>query len=214
LFAVGGLTHVRPRYVAALMVILLYTLASAKDRKKVILPADVLQARTVLVVVDPDAGMRIEDPNANQAAKADVEKALQKWGRFTLVLDATNADLVITVRKGSGKMVQPTIGGVPVNDRPVVQPTDSGGRVGGRAGVSPLPGDPTNPDPRGPQPQLEVGSTEDIFVVYRGSEEDPLDAPAVWRYRAKNALQSPGVPAVNEFHKAITEAEKQQAGKP
>lgn len=205
----------RLRYVVPLALILLGTLASAKDKKKVILPADVLQARAVLVVVDPDAGLRVEDPNANQAAKADVEKALQKWGRFNLVLDATNADLIITVRKGSGKMVQPTIGGVPINDRPVVQPTDSGGRVGGRVGVSPVPGDPTNPDPRGPQPQLEVGPTDDMFVVYRGGEENPLDAPAVWRFSAKNALHSPDVPAVSEFHKAIDEAEKQkQAGHP
>src|SRR2546430_12251477 len=36
-----------------------------------------------------------------------------------------------TVRKGSGKIVQPTIGGLPRNDRPViVQPTDTGIRVG------------------------------------------------------------------------------------
>ncbi len=35
----------------------------------------------------------------------------------------------------------------------------------------------------------------------------------VWRYTAKNALQSPSVPAVDEFKKAITEAEKQQAAK-
>ena len=204
----------RPKFLVASLLILSCAIASAKDKKKVVLPADVLHARTVLVVVDPDAGLRVEDPNANQAAKADVEKALQKWGRFTLVMDAMNADLVITVRRGSGKMVQPTVGGVPINDRPVIQPTDSGGRIGARTGTSPVPGDPSNPDPRGPQPQLEVGSTEDIFAVYRGSQEYPLEAPAIWRYSAKNALQSPDVPAVNEFHKAITEAEKQQAAKP
>ncbi len=199
----------------ALSVLILFcAIAFAKDKKKTVLPTDVLLARKVLVLADPEAGMSVENPNANRTAKDDVERAFMKWGRFILVMDANDADLVITVRKGSGKMVQSTIGGVPVNDRPVIQPTDSGGRAGGRVSISPVPGDPSDPDPRGPQPQLEVGSTEDMFVVYRGSQEYPLESPAIWRYNAKNALESPDVPAVSEFQKAIAEAEKQQAGKP
>src|SRR5260370_16084541 len=100
--------------------------AFGKDKKKVLLPTDVLQARTVLVVVDPDAGLVVQDPNGNRNAREDVEKALMKWGRFSMAMDASNADLIITVRKGYGKMAQPTIGGVPINDRPVVlQPTES-----------------------------------------------------------------------------------------
>jgi hypothetical protein len=54
--------------------------------------------------------------------------------------------------------------------------------------------------------------------VYRSSKDDPhvtpLDAPAVWRYTAKDALQSPGVPAVEVFRKLIAESEKQLAGTP
>ena len=66
-----------------------------------------------------------------------------KWGRFTPVMDTQTADLVITVRKGSGKMVQPTIGGLPTNDRPVVvQPTDSGIRLGGRKAAHQTPRNP------------------------------------------------------------------------
>ncbi len=190
--------------------------AVGKDKKKVLLPADVLQARTVLVVVDPDAGVAIQDPNGNRAAREDVEKALMKWGRYSMAMDASNADLIITVRKGYGKMAQPGIGGVPINNRPVVlQPTDSGGRMGGRAGNPPNAGDPSDTQyPSGPHPQTEVGSSQDMFVVYRGGRDNPLDSPAVWRDAAKNALQSPGVPAVEEFQKLITEAEKQQAAKP
>jgi hypothetical protein len=112
--------------------------ASAKDKKKVILPADILRAETVLVVIDPDAGVSPDAPLANKTAQEDVEKALIKWGRFRLANDLSTADLVITVRKGSGKIVQPTIGGVPINDRPVIfEPTDSGGRVGGSHGLRP-----------------------------------------------------------------------------
>ena len=189
--------------------------AAGKDKKKVILPADVLEARTVLVVIDPDAGMAMDAPNANRTAQEDVEKALMEWGRFSIVNDVSSADLIISVRKGNGKVVQPTIGGVPNNNRPVIfDPTDSGVGMGGRRGTAPQAGDPTNAQPRDPYPQIEAGSTQDMFVVYRGKRDNALDAPAVWRYRNKDALSSPGVPAVDVFKRLIAEAEKQQAAKP
>jgi hypothetical protein len=205
------------RWIAASMLVVSCVAASAKDKKKTTLPDDILQARTVLVVVDPEAGMAIDNPNANRTALDAVEKALLKWGRFSLVVDASNADLIVTVSKGSGKLVTPSIGGVPVNNRPVIlQPTDSGGRIGGRAGTPPTPGDPSasQSSSEGPRPQAEIGSDQDMFVVYRGNRDNPLDYPAVWRFRAKNALQSPGVPAVKEFHDAIAEAEKKKAANP
>jgi hypothetical protein len=64
---------------------------------------------------------------------------------------------------------------------------------------------------------MEAGSSQDTFVVYRGSTEpdqSPLDAPAVWRYSAKNALESPSVPAVEVFRKLMAESEKQLASHP
>lgn len=137
-----------------------------------------------------------------------------KWGRFTPVMDTQTADLVIIVRKGSGKIVQPTIGGLPTNDRPViVQPTDSGIRIGGQRGRPP---DSTQPAPQDtkPYPQTEVGPSEDMFVVYEGRVVSPLERAPAWRYMAKDALHSPNVPAVGEFRKAIEEAEKQQKNKP
>jgi len=191
--------------------------AVAKEKKKVILPADILQAQTVFVIIDPEAGVSSDAPLANPTARDDVEKALMKWGRFSMANDLLMADLVITVRKGNKKMAEPTIGGVPTNDRPaILQPTDSGGRIGGSHGTPPPADNPTHsqyPDPN-PHPQVEVGATQDIFAVYRGKREDALDSPTVWRYQAKDALRSPGVPAVDEFRKAIAEAEKQQAAKP
>lgn len=187
--------------------------ASAKDKKKVLLPVDILQARTVLVVVDPDAGIVAEAPLANPTARDDVEKALVRWGRYSLVSDGTDADLIITVRKGNGKIAQQTIGGVPLNRRPVTpQPTNSDAQNAGPT----IAGDPSNPPwpSQGPHPQEEIGSSQDMFVIYRGGRDNPLDSPAVWRYSARDALRSPDVPAVEEFKKLITEAEKQQAAKP
>lgn len=85
---------------ASLGLVACCSIAAAKDKKKILLPVDVLQARTVLVLIDPDAGVSPEAPLANRTAQEDVEKALMKWGRFELVTDVANADLVITVRKG------------------------------------------------------------------------------------------------------------------
>ena len=199
---------------AVLLLLLPSVLALANGDKKATLPAYVLRAETVIVLVDPDAGVSPSAPLANQKAREDVEKALMKWGRFRLVLDAGSADLVIIVRKGSGKVVQPTIGGVPTNDRPViVQPTDSGIRLGGQKGRSAGSTDPAPQDAK-PAPQIEAGTPDDMFVVYPGGAGDPLSRPAIWRYINKDSLKSPSVPAVAEFRKAIEETEKQQKSKP
>jgi hypothetical protein len=203
-------------------IILCSALASAK--KKAILPADVLRARTVLVIIDPTAGVDVRDPNANRAARADVEKALDQWGRFTLVQEGLTADLVITIRKGNGKLMQPTIGGTPVNGTPPVNggttnsPTESSARGSVRWGAG-IPNDPSSAGtgPSTPRPQLEAGSPQDMFVVYRGSTDpnwSPLDAPSVWRYSGKDGLASPSVPAVEAFRKLIAESERQLASHP
>jgi hypothetical protein len=201
-------------------------LAIAKDKKKVLLPADILKAQTVLVIVDPSAGLDVQDPNANRLARVNVEQALDKWGRFRLVQEGFTADLIIVVRRGNGKMVQPMIGGTPVNGTPPVNagstttPNGSTTRAGGRWGSSGIPNDPSGGgnQPATPYPQAEAGSTQDTFVVYRGNKDDPnwspLDAPAVWRFTAKDALESPSVPAVEAFRKAIAESEKQLASNP
>jgi len=188
-------------------------MGAAKDKKKDLLPANIVEARTVLVMVDPNAGIVAEHPNANRMAREDVENALMKWGRYSLVTEPWNADLVITVKRGSGKVAQPTIGGVPMNNDPVVmEPGDSGGRIGGRQGNPQVLGGPTNPRTGGPRPQVEVGESQDMFVVYRGNKENPsgspLEAPAVWRYSATDALESPEVPAVAVFRDVISKSEK------
>lgn len=106
--------------VVLLLPLLFTALAVAGNKKKVVLPAYVLKARTVVVLIDPDAGVNPEAPLANKTAQEDVEKAPAKWGRLTPVLDTQTAGLVITIRKGSGKIVQQTVGGMPTNDRPVI----------------------------------------------------------------------------------------------
>jgi hypothetical protein len=184
-----------------------------KDKSHPSLPADVLRAQTVFVVIAPDAGEPLTDPQANARARDDVEKALMKWHRFQLVPDASVADLVISVRKGTGEAVSPTIKGGPIDQRPVIfQPNDGDIRVGGHQGQPP---DASPPDPMDRQPHVgtEYGQAEDTMEVYRGKNngDRALNSPAVWRYIAKDALRSPNVPAVDQFRKAIDESEKAAA---
>ncbi len=182
--------------------------AAAKNKKKVLLPADIVEARTAWVIVDPDAGVDAKNPNANNQARSAVENALARWGRLKPVADISLADLIIVVRKGSGRMVEPTIADTPVNAPPpmIGQRTDSGVNASARTGAPPF----GEPDPR---PQMEIGDTQDNFAVYRcdrGHENgNPLTAPAVWRYSAPGALASPDVPAVDKFRDLMLESEKQ-----
>ena len=193
--------------VASALLFLPCLVAGAKDKKKAILPMEVLQAHTAWVVVDPEAGVDGMDPGANRTARAAVETALSDWGRLSPVVSQNMADLVIVVRKGNGRLVRPTIGGTPINAPPPVigQRTDAGIGAAGRTGPPFQSSDP--------RPQVEVGDTQDTFLVYRSNRTNDdlnsvLDSPAVWRYSAKNALSAPDVPAVEAFRKAIAEAEK------
>lgn len=211
----------------ALLLLVISQVAIAKDKKKILLPTDVIVAKTVLVIVDPSVGANVADPNVNRLARTDVEQAVDKWGRFRLVPDGYTADLILVVRKGNDRVAQSTIGGTPVNGTPPVSvgststPDESTTHAAGRWGRSGIPNDPSSAGTQSstPYPQTEIGSSQDTLAVYRGGIKDdpnwsPLDAPAVWRYSAKDALGSPSVPAVDAFRKAIAESEKQMAANP
>jgi len=190
--------------------------ALAKEKKPVI-PEDVLRARTVLVVVDPDAGAPLDQPRANSVARENVEKALMEWGRFSLVMEGQEPDLIITVATGDSRPVRPTIRGGPLDQRPGYgQSTDSSVRIGGHQGQPPPMNDP-NTNRQDPRPHVsnEIGPTEDMFAVYRGgARSDPFDTSPVWRYVAKDCLRpSPQVPAVEKFRKMLADAEKSQPTK-
>jgi hypothetical protein len=98
------------RSAIALAVLLLAIASSSKDKKKPSLPAAILRAQFVAVVVDPDAGIPVMSPGENATARSDVEAALEKWGRFKTTLNTANADLIFVVRKG-GRPIKTTIGG-------------------------------------------------------------------------------------------------------
>src|SRR2546427_12521476 len=88
------------RSAIGLAVLLLAIPSSSKDKKKPSLPAAILRAQFVAVVVDPDAGIPVMSPGENETAWSDVEAALQKWGRLKTTLNTANADVILVVRKG------------------------------------------------------------------------------------------------------------------
>jgi len=196
------------------MAVLLVSSASAKDKKPT-LPEYVLRAQTARVVIDPNAGEPLDQPRVNEIARDDVEKALLEWGRYRLVMDGEESDLVIVIRTGDGRAGRPTMKGGPIDQRVGVgQSTDSSVRIGGQQGQPPM-GDPSaGPQNRAPHVSDEIGPSEDMFAVYRGGAADPLDTPPVWRYAAKDCLRPrPNVPAVEQFRKAVADAEKPKAPK-
>lgn len=197
--------------------LLLTTFGFAKDKAKSTLPSYVLHARTVAVIIDPDAGISIEDPQADRIAQKDVEQALLNWGKFEPILSTQTADLIVVVRKGSGRLVNQTISDPRQNNRPgVIDPTDNGVMVGGQHGRQPGQADGSHPasSPETVHPQTEIGGSDDSFTVYQGSVQDPLDSSPAWRHVARDGLHSHNVPAVEEFKKALTHAEKAAAKNP
>jgi hypothetical protein len=189
--------------------------AVAKDKKKKnILPEYILQASTAAVVIDPDAGEPVAQPNANATARENVEKALVEWGRFDLILPEQNPDLIFVVRAGTGKTMSPTVRGGPIDQRPIYgETTDGTVRVGAQQGHEPPLNDPSlSPPNTGPHMTNEVGPAEDMLAVYRGApmDEYPLDSTPIWRFIAKDCLQSPNVTGVQKLRKEMADAEKPQ----
>jgi len=201
-----------PRAFPAIL-LLLISPVFAKDKKPP-LPAPVLNAQTIAVMINPGSEIPLANPGENRNARSDVEQALSKWGRYRLVYDANVADLIVVVRKG--RAVSQTIGVPDVLNRPVVlQPGDTSTGIGVSTG-NPRngPNGSTNPQDNGPRQRTEVGPSEDTFELYMGQRADPLDAPAMWRYSGKNALNPPSIKAVEEFRKAVDESEKLMKKKP
>lgn len=215
---------VRQRVALLAISLSVLSLSVAVAKKKPQVPGYVLNARTVCVIIDPDAGTSLNDPLGNKTAQDEVERALMKWGRFQLVQEPGRADLVIVIRKGAGKPVDRTIGNLPTNDRPITaQQTDNTIRLGGQKGRAPGSPDQTMPQDTRPEQQTEVGPAvaQDSFTVYgpgngagpdmgRTAGSQTIDRNIGWRSMGKNILKAPDVAAVSDFRKAIEETEKQQ----
>jgi hypothetical protein len=207
------------RRTTAMLALMIAAAGLANAKKKAYLPSFVLKAQTVMVVILPGAGEPLNDPDANLNAQANVEKAFMKWGRYQIVHDASQADIVVAVRKGTGKTANPTISGGPIDSRPAtVETTDNDIHVSVQQGHPPDVTQPTTPAPTGmgapsagPHTGLEVGPRADSFNVFQGRRDYPLDGPAVWRCTVKDGLNAPDVTALEQFRKVVEESDKAAA---
>ena len=186
------------RFCSLLALILLLTGSALTKQKKPRIPDYVLHAQTVVVTIEPDRDEPLDNPNANRQARENVERALMGWGRFKIVPDGQPSDLVVGIRIGNDKPLRPTIKGGPLDDNP---------RIGQRSQGPPLGGQP-DADSRSPRITNEIGPTADLFYVYRGDVANPLSSSALWHDAAKDGLRPPQIQAVEEFRKAIADAEK------
>jgi hypothetical protein len=203
-------------YLVALACLFVSSASFAKKKEKPVLSEVVLKAQTVMVIIQPGVGEPLNNPTANSKAREEVEKALLTWGRFRLVQETANADLIIAVKPGAEKAVTPVITGGPIDKRPVtLQTAGNQTRIGAKQGQPPDGTyDPGAPSSNGrAQQSTEIGPSEDSFVVYLGGETFQPTNASLWSYRAKNALRPPNVTAVQQFHQAITEAEQAAAKK-
>jgi hypothetical protein len=194
---------------------LLTASAAAKDKKKAAMSEFVLRAQTLRVMIDPDAGEPLDQPAANAIARDNVEKAFMEWGRYRLAMDGEPSDLIVVIRTGDGRVGRPTIRGGPIDQRPGVgQSTDDSIRIGGQQGQPPMTDPTARPQNGAPRVSNEIGNPDDSLLVYLGGMDHPLDSSPVWRYTAKDCLQPrPKVAAVEEFRKAVADAEKPKVPK-
>jgi hypothetical protein len=191
------------RLSSLLALILALTSSGFAKQKKARIPDYVLHAETVIVAIEPDTGEPLDNPSANQQVRENVERAIRQWGRFRVVPDGQESDLVIGVRMGNDKLVRPTIKGGPFDDNVRL------GQIGPKSQGPPLGGDQRpDPDSRNPRVTNEVGPTADSFSVYRGGVPNAFASSVLWRYSVKDCLRPPQIKAVDEFRKAIADTEK------
>jgi hypothetical protein len=164
-------------------------------------------AQTVVVAGNAEP---MNDPFANHKTQEEVEKSIMKQGRFRLTQEAFTADLVIGVRKGIARVVNPTISGWPVDTRPAtIETTDNQIRVSVQKG---------RPHPMERRPETrterrvrgkETGSiTQDVFEVFNRGDAYGVSRAPVWTYVANDRLKPPAVTALEKFRKTLEEAEK------
>jgi len=178
---------------------------------------DILDAQTIAVVAYPASAA--QDSQENQRARLEVQTALRNWGKYQVVSEGANPDLIMVVRIGHAQTT--TIGGTTTPPPVLVDPTDSGVHIGMHRGQNP-PLSRTDSSGASSQPGLgsEVGSGDDLLDVYLGGTplpgdarnptQYPLDQPPVWSYTAREALKSPKIEAVAQFRKAVEAAEKKK----
>jgi hypothetical protein len=161
--------------------VLFLLISSVVAKDKSTMPKLVVNARYVMITTyygENLASPRVP-PDDRQAA-SDVQNAIQDWGRYILVYDRKDADLIILVRKGRIVEAQGGIGIHTGSDR-------------------------SNPS-IGPMANVDAGDPQDMLAVYQATQG--VDSPPLWRDRMTGGLNGPTVRLVEELRTKVEAAAK------
>lgn len=167
------------RSLLALVVLLAVPNLTAKD--KTIMPEAIRNATYVMVTTyDGDVFSPRVVPEDRQAI-ADVQRAIEKWGRYKLVYSAHEPELIVVVR--TGRLVEARAG---VQNGATVGPNGAPGGSAQSVGA-------------------EVGDPQDTLEVFLAPANIKIDTP-LWRARAVDGLKTPDMPLMKEFREKVEEA--------
>ena len=162
------------------LMLALSCVASAKDKP---FPQAIVNARYVFVTSYNGAGTAdVRVMPDDRQAMADVEDAVRRWGRYILVYERKNADVILLVRKGR------------------IAETQSGVRVHVGSQSSPSVGPVASAD--------AASDPRDMLAVYDASLG--TDTPPLWRNFQDDGLLAPDVPLLQELRKQVEAAEKKK----
>jgi hypothetical protein len=187
-----------------LMLALLVSLvvpAAAQKKKKSDMPQVVAAAQFVYVTSFHGDAYARTATSEDRAAIATVENMLRGWGKYRIAYRPDQADIMLVVRPGAWGNARV---GVDIGNPPIAIGR-SGGRVdprGGSIGTASVGGG-------------DVSNTPEDSLFVSIQPQEPADAaPFVWRRSSKNGLQGKKPELLEEFRKAVDEAEKQATSKP
>jgi len=173
------------RKLALLLSVLLVSASTLSAKQKVIMPLVVTNATYAFVTTyDGDAfnpGLTPED----REAVADVQQAIEKWGRYKLVYNPSQADLILIVRTGRAAE------------------TDASLQQGTRLGPFGTPGG------SGRTIGAKSGDWQDTLDVYVPSQ-DLKTAPPLWRGRAVDGLKAPELRLMKDFQSKVEASAKKK----
>jgi len=183
---------------AALLVLALLPIAlpAQKKPKKPEVPEVFAHARYIYVEAIEGNQFNPRLLRADRKAIADVEAALQDWGRYQLTTRREDADLVFIIR--TGRLAEANLGG----------------RIGG--GAQNDPQDPSSPNPQsgqspGRNPRaggqlesgLDVGPPDDLLQICQLNTDGKLSSP-IWRRTQQDGLLAPQIPLLQQLRIAVT----------
>jgi hypothetical protein len=159
-----------------------------KAQDKDAIPAVVKNATYVMVITNSGDIFSPDVTPDDRHAVQDVQKTIEKWGRYKLVYNPGEADLILVVRTGRIADVK---GGVQV----ATTTQRAGDRTDrSRASAESIGG--------------EVGDPQDTLEVYMASRG--INGPPLWRGRALDGLKAPQLRLMQEFRSKVEAPEKKK----